>query len=44
MKQDVDWTEEDGKLDEKLYYADQLHFVEARIENSHARFWKSYQN
>ena len=29
MKQDDDWTDEDGKLDEKLYYADQLHLVEA---------------
>ena len=29
MKQDDDWTDEDGKLDKKLYYADQLHLVEA---------------
>ena len=29
MKQDDDWTEEDGKSDKKLYYADQLHLVEA---------------
>ena len=29
MKQDDDWTDEDGKLDEKLYYTDQLHLVEA---------------
>ena len=28
MKQDNDWTDEDGKLDKKLYYADQLHLVE----------------
>ena len=29
MKQDNDWTDEDGKLDKKLYYVDQLHLVEA---------------
>ena len=29
MKQDDYWTDEDGKLDKKLYYADQLHLVEA---------------
>ena len=29
MKQDDDWTDEDGKLDKKLYYADQLHLMEA---------------
>ena len=29
MKQDDDWTDEDGKLDKKLYYAYQLHLVEA---------------
>ena len=29
MKQDDDWTDEDGKLDKKLYYADQLNLVEA---------------
>ena len=29
MKKDDDWTDEDGKLDKKLYYADQLHLVEA---------------
>ena len=29
MKQDDDWTDEDGKLDKKLYYANQLHLVEA---------------
>ena len=29
MKQDDDWTDEDGKLDKKFYYADQLHVVEA---------------
>ena len=29
MKQDNDWTDKDGKLDKKLYYADQLHLVEA---------------
>ena len=29
MKQDDDWTDEDGKLNKKLYYADQLHLVEA---------------
>ena len=29
MKQDDDWTDEDGKLDKKLYYADQLHLVKA---------------
>ena len=38
MKQDDDWTDEDGKLDKKLYYADQLHLVEAGNRNSHARF------
>ena len=30
MKQDDDWTDEDGKLDKKIYYADRLHLVEAR--------------
>ena len=29
MKQDDNWTDEDGKLDKKLYYTDQLHLVEA---------------
>ena len=29
MKQDDDWTDEDGELDKKLYYADQLHLLEA---------------
>ena len=29
MKQDDDWTDEDGKLDETLYYTDQLHLIEA---------------
>ena len=29
MKQEDDWTDKDGKLDKKLYYADQLHLVEA---------------
>ena len=29
MKQDDDWTDEDCKLDKKLYYAGQLHLVEA---------------
>ena len=29
MKQDDDWTDEDGTLDKKLYYADQLHLLEA---------------
>ena len=29
MKQDDDWTDTDGNLDEKLYYADQLHLIEA---------------
>ena len=29
MKQDDDWTDKDVKLDKKLYYADQLHLVEA---------------
>ena len=29
MKQDDDWTDQDGKLDEKPYYTDQLHSVEA---------------
>ena len=29
MKQDDDWTDKDGKVDKKLYYADQLHLVEA---------------
>ena len=28
MKQDDNWTDKDGKLDKKLYYADQLHLVE----------------
>ena len=29
MKQDDDWTDKDGNLDEKLYYTDQLHLIEA---------------
>ena len=29
MKQDDDWTNKDGNLDEKLYYTDQLHLIEA---------------
>ena len=29
MKQSDDWTDKDGKLDKNLYYADQLHLVEA---------------
>ena len=33
IKQDDDWTDEDGKLDKKLYYADQLHLVEAGNRN-----------
>ena len=29
MKQDDDWTDKDGNVDEKLYYTDQLHLIEA---------------
>ena len=28
IKQDDDWTDKDGNLDEKLYYTDQLHLIE----------------
>ena len=38
MKQHDDWTDKDGNLDEKLYYTDQLHLIEAGNENLHAQF------